>query len=68
MIAPNFSGFSGGVFYVRATPSRRLVEWAESQGLLKFPSVAVRNYSLGQGPRPESAFDSLPDEAEAEQK
>jgi hypothetical protein len=61
---PNFTGKADGVFYVEGTNTKRLVEWAEGLKLLRFPSIAVRNWCLGQGPRPMSVFDSLPDDSQ----
>lgn len=58
-----YTGWHCGLFYVQGTMSKRLCEAMEAQGLLKFPSSAHRNYSLANGPRPQSAFDALPDDS-----
>lgn len=61
-----FTGFNAGVLYIGGTPSKRLVEWAEQRGLLRFPTHQHRNNCLGQGPRPPSQFDLLPEDEPTE--
>lgn len=61
-VAPNFTGRNGAVFYVNGTPSKRLCEWADMRGLIRYPSYEHRNHALSTGPKPASVFDGLPDE------
>ena len=60
--APWFTSFNNGIFYIDGVPTKTLIASAERQGWLRFPSLAWRDHLLNGGPRPISAFDSLPDE------
>ena len=61
---PNHTGRVGAVFYICGTPTKRLCEWAELRGLIRYPSFAHRNHALAAGPKPFSLIDQLPDEPE----